>query len=78
MNLLVSTNDNYVIPLTVLLQSVFDHHEEPLHIWFLWSELSEDNRAFFRDLVQDHGSDITYVPVEEAAFRDLPRATSTH
>ncbi len=72
MNILVSSNDAYVMPLTVLLQSLFDNHDEPMTIWFLWSDLTEENRAFFRRLIESRGSELRLVEVGQTEFRGLP------
>ena len=72
MNILISSNDNYVMPLTVLLQSLFDNHREPMVFWFLWSDLKEENRTFFSDYIHANGSEVHWLHVDEEAFRGLP------
>ena len=41
MNILVSCNDAYMMPMTVFLQSLFDTQTEPVDLYFMWSEVSE-------------------------------------
>ena len=72
MNILISTNDSYVMPLTVLLESIFENNAGPLTFYFMWSELSEQHHAFFADYVSAHGAELVYVPVGKTEFRDLP------
>ena len=72
MHLLVSTNDNYVMPLAVLLESLFDNHSESFTIWFMCSDLSDKNRTFFENYIGSHGSALNWIPVSEEAFKGLP------
>lgn len=72
MNILVSVNDKYMMPLTVLLQSLFDTNSECATIYFMCSELSEQSKDFARRFVEGRGSDIVFIPVGEQEFRGLP------
>lgn len=72
MNILVSTNDQYVMPLTVLLQSLFDNNPGPMTVYFLCSDLSDGGRDFVDRLVSSRGSNVIFLPVGEEAFRGLP------
>ncbi len=71
MNLLVSANDTYVMPLTVLLSSVFETNREDLTVWFMWADLSEKNRTFFSDYIRSHGAKACFLPLGDA-FEGLP------
>ena len=72
MNILVSVNDTYVMPLAVLLQSLFETQSQPAVLWFMWSELKEENRVFFRDFAAARGADLHWIRIGEDAFRGLP------
>ena len=72
MNVLVSCNDRYVMPLTVLLQSLFDNVKEPVTVWFMWSDISEDNKEFLNGFVSGRGSVLSLLPVGESEFKGYP------
>ena len=73
MNILISSNDQYVCPLTVLLQSLFENETGPVELWFLRGDLNDENSAFFKRFAEEHGAKLHYVPVGQEEFRDLPR-----
>ena len=72
MNILLSTNDGYVMPLTVLMQSLFENNSEPITIYFLWSDLSEQSKAFIGRFAAQHGAEVIFIEVGEDEFRGLP------
>lgn len=72
MNILVSSNDDYVMPLCVLLQSLFDTNPGSCDVWFLESGLSSDSRAVIDGLAARHGAAVTYVAVGDDEFAGLP------
>ena len=72
MNILVSTNDNYVMPLSVLLTSLFDTNERPMTVYLLWADLSEESRELLKRLVEGRGHALVEVPVGGEEFAGLP------
>ena len=72
MNVLVSSNDAYVMPLTVLLQSLFETNTRPITIYFLYSGLSHERGEFLERFVAEHDSEIVFLPVGENEFKKLP------
>ena len=72
MNILVSTNDAYVMPLTVLLESLFENNAEPITLYFLHADITEENRRFIEEFAQRHDAPMVFVPVGEAEFAGLP------
>lgn len=71
-NILLSTNDNYMMPTTVLLESVFDTQTTPVSVYLLWSDLKEQSRTALREFVEDRGGSITFLETGSDAFADLP------
>ncbi len=72
LNILISSNDNYVMPLTVLLQSLFETQKQPMVFYFLCAELSYENRNFLNDYIRDNNSRLVFVSVPDNAFKALP------
>ena len=55
MNILVSCNDQYMMPLSVLLGSLLENNPGQHADYFMWSDVSEYNRALVERLVEGHG-----------------------
>lgn len=72
MNVLVSTNDAYVMPLAVLLQSLFETNPGHHVVYLLCNDLSADNRSLLSGMAEAAGSELVAVEVAEDAFRGLP------
>ena len=72
MNILISSNDRYIMPLTVLLQSIFDHCAAPINFYFLMADLSTDNQKHLQEYVEQHQAQITFIPVGDTDFASLP------
>ena len=72
MNILVSCNDQYMMPLSVLLGSLLENNPGQHVVYFMWADVSEDNRALVERLVEGHGSRVEYVPVGQTEFKGLP------
>lgn len=64
------------MPLTVMLESFFTNHIrrecEDTVVYFLLSDLSEQNREFFEQYVAAHGSKIRYLNIGKEEFAGLP------
>ena len=72
MNILISANDRYVMPLTVLLASLFETQSEPMDFYFLRASFSEENSRFLRQYAEENGAGLHFLEVGEEAFRGLP------
>ena len=71
-NILLSTNDNYMMPTMVLMESVLDTQTAPVSFYLLWSDLKECSRAALREFAEGRGSTITFLKIDGDAFADLP------
>lgn len=71
-HILISTNDSYVMPLSVLLQSLFETQKEPMKFWFMCSELNQENRDYFSAYFRNNHAEAEYVEIPQTAFLGLP------
>lgn len=72
MNLLVTLNDNYIKPLFIMLESLFDHEKETMDIYLLYSDVSEKNRKRLKRYIESKKSRFIPIFVEADVFRDAP------
>jgi len=72
MNILLSTNDSYMMPTTVLMESILDTQTTPVVFYMMWSDLSEDSRNALQTLVDSRNSSIFFIRIDEDAFAGLP------
>lgn len=70
MNILVSCNDNYLMPLEVMLKSFFDSNPSPVphQIYMLRSSLSKEADDRLGDLVDSLGGVYHSIPVDSSDF----------
>ncbi len=71
-NLLVSANSAYVMPLAVMLTSLFENNSAKMDVYLLWSELSAAELAFLEQLTATHGSQLIPVEINPEAFQGAP------
>ena len=78
MNLLVSSNDAYLVPLKVMLHSFFTSNPSPIPhtVYMLHADLSERADGEVRSLVESFGGVYRSIPVDASAFEGA--ATRIH
>lgn len=70
MNIAIAISDSYMMPATVMLHSLFSRTGRKIHIFLLYSGLSEKNRSILRKKVEKGGHRFTELPVDETLFKD--------
>ena len=74
-NILVSVNDSYVMPLSVLLTSLYETNAtHDIAVWALDAGLSDDSRALLERQAQAAGVRLEFVVVDPTLFEGLPTA----
>lgn len=70
MNILVSCNDNYVMPLKVMLHSFFESNPSPSahHVYMLQSDLSPKGDEEVRSLVEGFGGEYHSIAVDSSPY----------
>ena len=74
MNILVSVNDHYLMPLLVMLTSLFEHCTGEISIWFMAKSTSEQAIQAVADFVTAHGARFHMLAVRDDFFSDMPTA----
>ena len=73
MNILVTLNANYLLPLRVMLKSLFvNNPTETFTIYLLHSSLTAEEIGAARQFAERHGSRLEEVYMEERYFKDAP------
>lgn len=72
MNILVTLNDNYVKPLFIMLESLFNHERKPMNIYMFYSDVSKVNRQRLSTYIKRQGSCFIPIYVENNAFGEAP------
>lgn len=72
MNILLSTNDNYVMPTIVLIESLFKTQTATLYFYILFSDLQNDNVIFMENYVKEHDGNISFIHIDDSLFVHLP------
>ena len=68
MNILLAPNNYYVMPTTVLLQSLFETAEEKLDIYCIHSDLTEDNIQKLDSFISAHGGAFHLIEISDTVF----------
>ena len=74
MNILLASDDNYVIPATVLMESIFQNHRDTdIHIYYLFYSLREESIKKLQKLVDLNANGrLSLVPIDQKLFSDAP------
>lgn len=73
MNLLVSTDRNYLRYLRVLMVSVYENHPHwDVHFYVLHDELSEADEAYLNETAGTYGQKVSMLPVDVSLFEEFP------
>lgn len=72
MNIVVSIDDNYALPLRVMLASLFLHNRVAIKVWLLFSELTRENLEDIRKTVEQYGGTLQLCPIQAERFSDAP------
>lgn len=76
MNLLIAPNNYYMMPGIVMLQSLFDNNTEPMDIYILQSDLTEENCHRLENFISNHGGTPHMIGIPHSVFQNAP--TSIH
>lgn len=71
-NILVSANSTYVMPLAVMLTSLFKNNSAQIDVYLLWSELSAADLELLERLVLSHGSRLIPIEINQEVFQGAP------
>lgn len=71
-NILVALNDNYMIPLLIMLESLFQHETSPVNLYMFYSDMSSRNLRRLRRLIESRGSQFFPVAVSKCFFTETP------
>lgn len=75
MNILVSANDKYIMPLTVMLTSLLENNRNTgISVYFLYSDVSAENFRILEDMIQSSGQTLIPVRIPEQVFSSLKTA----
>lgn len=72
MNILVTLNEKYIRPLFVMLDSLYAQGPEPVDLYLLYSDVSEESRGQLQRYMAEHGGRFFPIFVDGTAFRDAP------
>ena len=70
MNIAIAIDDSFMMPATVMLHSAFSRTERKIHLYLLYSSLSEKNRNKLRGIVERAGHRFTEVKIDEELFKN--------
>ena len=71
-NILVSANSDYVMPLAVMLTSLFKNNPTQMDVYLLWSELSTADLTLLEQLVISFHSRLIPIEVDQEVFLGAP------
>ena len=73
MNILLSTDNNYVMPTGVLMHSIGINNSDNVHYYILINEsLTEDNKKSLKEIAYKYGNEIDFYVVDEKLTESLP------
>ncbi len=76
MNILIAPNNYYVMPGIVMLQSLFAHNPEPIDIYVLQSDLTQENIDLLRRFIERHNGALHMITIPQTVFENAH--TSIH
>lgn len=68
MNIVTSLNQKYVKYAYVMMTSVLENNEEPIHFFLLQSDLTASDHEIFSSLTEKYGCEITYLDIDASRF----------
>lgn len=73
MNILVTLNSNYIVPLKVMLKSLFlNNSEESFSIYLIHSSIKEEELADLQAYISSHGSQLHVITIDDKCFANAP------
>ena len=73
MNILVTINSNYLLPLKVMLKSLFYNNPcQTFSIYVMHSSLKEEEIQELKRFVENHNSQLMNIQIEDSYFNDAP------
>lgn len=73
MNILVTLNSNYIKPLKVMLKSLFiNNPKDTFTVYLMHSRLSDEQVTGIREFVEEGGSTLKNIYIEDDVFADAP------
>lgn len=70
MNIIVSIDDNYVLPLRVMLTSLFIHNHVKTTVYLFYSDLAEDNIKKIREITDKYEGNLCLCRIQNHIFED--------
>ncbi len=70
-NILVAVNSSYLLPLAVMLESLFDHNSD-IDIYLLYSDLKEEELQELDDFIKNKTSVLFPLKIESETFAHAP------
>jgi lipopolysaccharide biosynthesis glycosyltransferase len=71
MNILVAINSTYVLPLIVMLESLFDNNSD-INIYLLYSDLTSAELKYLDNFIKSKGSIFIPLKIADNTFSDAP------
>lgn len=71
-NILVSANSAYVMPLAVMLTSLFENNSAQMDVYLLWSDLSDGELTLLEQLTISRGSRLFPIQITAEIFEGAP------
>lgn len=73
MNILVTLDAKYILPLNIMLTSLFlNNPGESFSIFLLHSSLNEGQIAVVQELARNHGQELIPIRIDDSCFNDAP------
>ena len=72
MNILCASDNNYVSPCLILLQSIFDNNDNDITVWYLHTSLSVKNKKTIQKLEMKNGGKLNLIRVKDEIFENAP------
>lgn len=73
MNILLSTDNNYVMPTGVLMHSIGMHNDEGIKYYVLINPLfTEENKLKLQNVAKEYNSSISFFVIDDEVTKDLP------
>ncbi len=72
-NILVTVDSNYILPLKVMLKSLFlNNAEDEFTIYLIYSRIKEDELADLNTYIKQHGRQLKAIKIADDYFEDAP------